>query len=144
MLNELLQKYAAIKENGFDIDLESAPEEWNKWIMSMGVRRACALMSDGLCERYKQMFGKEFLFTNRCVAYELEYHIDGYMYAKGFKGYHRNITTLLFSREKLIAHCREINISTNDVKSWKQRTMFRYKSGVRKEYQKTESDPFNR
>lgn len=101
-------------------------------------------MSDQLCERYRQLYGREFLFTNRCVAYEIEYHVDGFMYARGFRGYRRNITTLLFSRKDLIAHCRTIDISADDVNSWRQKTMFGYRAGVREIYRNTDKDPFDR
>ncbi|MBQ6117572.1 MAG: hypothetical protein IJL08_09685 [Oscillospiraceae bacterium] len=143
-MHELLEKYASISENGFAIDLASAAAEWNAWMTSVGVRKACAIMSDQLCERYRQLYGREFLFSNNCVAYEIEYHVDGFMYAQGFKGYRRNVTTLLFSRKKLIAHCRVIDISTDDVNSWKQKTMFSYRPGVRQIYRNTDKDPFDR
>ena len=64
------------------------------------------------------------------------------MWAKGYPGYRRNVTTLAFDKEKLIRHCRIVNISTADVNSWRQRTVFRYKKGIRDCYRGTSADPF--
>ena len=35
-----------------------------------------------------------------------------------------------------------LNINTDDVNDWKQRTMFDYYAGIRKCYQFTEKDPY--
>ena len=141
-LRALLKKHTAFSEKGFDIDIESAADEWNDCLTAIGVRRAYGLMGTYLCEEYRGMYGREFLLGDRCVAYEIEYHVDAYMWAQGYPGYRRNITTFAFSREELVKHCRVVNISTDDVENLRQRTMFRYKKGIRDCYKGTADDPF--
>ena len=141
-LYRLLNEYADITEDGFTIDLKSAVAEWDACISGIGQKEAYNLMSNYLCESYKQLCGEEFLFSNECVAYEIEYHVDAYMYTQGYKGYHRNITTLLLSKEYLEEHCKVIDISTNDVNDKLQRFMFNYQKGIREKYKGTAKDPF--
>ena len=69
---------------------------------------------------------------------------DAFMTAKGYKRYSPNVTTLLFSKEELESHCKVVDISPEDVNNWKQRTMFRYRKGIRDCYRGTEKDPFRR
>ena len=141
-MDRLLNEYATIDETGFTIDLESATAEWNSCISEMGVKEAYEYMSDYLCQKYKEKYEKEFLFSNSCVAYEIEYHVDAYMSVKGNSGYSRNITTYFMSAKYLIDHCKVVNISTNDVGNFKQEKMFGYKNGIRECYKNTPDDPY--
>ena len=70
-LRALLKKHTAFSEKGFDIDIESAADEWNDCLTAIGVRRAYGLMGTYLCEEYRGMYGREFLLGDRCVAYEI-------------------------------------------------------------------------
>lgn len=110
----------------------------------MGIDNAYNYMSAYLCQKYEDNFGKAYLFTNECVAYEIEYHVDAYMRAQGYKQYRRNITTYVFSKQCLIDHCKTVDISTKDVENLKQSIMFRYKKGVRAEYKNTANDPYSK
>ena len=64
------------------------------------------------------------------------------MCMQGYKGYSRNITTYFISKDQLILHCKEVDISTEDVYNTKQRIMFGYKKGIRERYKGTEEDPY--
>ena len=143
-LISLLNTCTAVHRTGFSIDLTVLTERWDQYIKAVGVKRAYALMAAHLCEKYKAMYGREFLFSERCVAYEIEYHVDAYMWSQRFRGYYRNITTWLFKRKDLVLHCKEVDISTEDVDNLKQRLMFRYKKGIRDCYKNTPDDPFRR
>ncbi|MBQ1371341.1 MAG: hypothetical protein IIY70_00285 [Oscillospiraceae bacterium] len=140
----LLDKYASINDSGFKISLVEAVDEWDAAIKAVGIQAAYACLADQLCKRYAEAYGEEFLFTNRCVAYEIAYHVDAYMAATGHKGYLRHISSFAFSRQALQRHCGVVDIGTEDVADWKQRLMFRYRSGVRPKYRWTERDPFFR
>ena len=141
-LHTLIEKYSEITRDGFSVDIDSEHASWDECIKSIGIHRAYRLMADRLCELYLDRYGEEFLFSNDCVAYEIEYHTDAYMTMMGYTGYVRNVTTFLFSRESLIEHCRVIDISVKDVDNFRQRTMFGYRRGIRDCYRGTERDPF--
>ena len=140
----LLEKHALIQAEGFRIDLASAHEQWDRCLKRLGPERAYARMAETLCRAYRERFGEEYLLTEACVAWEIRYHADAYMAVKGYRQYSRHVTTLLFPKPYLEEHCREIDISTEDMSSWKQRTMFRYRQGIREQYRGTEKDPFRR
>ena len=140
----LLRRYAAVQEDGFAIDLSSAPGRWDRCLKRLGSRVACEQMAAELCRAYQARFGAPFLLTEACVAWEIRYHADAYLAAAGYKGYRRHASTLLFSKETLVRHCGEVNISLGDLTDLKQRLMFRYRQGIRACYRHTEKDPLHR
>lgn len=143
-LEELLDKYAAVEEWGFTIDIESETKEWDACIKEIGVQDAYDYMSTYLCNKYKDTYGEEFLFSNDCVSYEIEYHVDAYMCIKNYPGYSRHVSTYVFSKDELDVRCKQVDISTKDVFNLKQMVMFDYKSGIRSCYWYTEKDPYRR
>ena len=143
-LTALLRRYGEILPEGFSIDLASAPGRWDRCLKRMGTDKACERMARELCRRYEESFGEPFLFTEACVAREIRYHADAYLAVQSYPRYRRPVTTLLFSREAIRRHCGEVNISLADLRDWKQRLVFRYRSGIRECYRKTERDPFRR
>lgn len=143
-LTRLLDRYTEIRPDGFRIDLAAAHARWDRCLKKLGLSRAYRQMAEHLCRAYEERFGEPFLFTEDCVAREIRYHADAFMATQGYRHYSRHATTLLFSKAALSRHCREIDISTEDTADRKQRLMFRYRSGVRDCYKKTERDPFRR
>ena len=141
-LDALLERYAQTDRKGFRINLEAASGEWDSAIKEAGIKAAYRHMAARLCGLYAVRFGEEYLYSDACVAYEIEYHTDAYMCALGRRGYRRNLTSFLFSRASLKRHCRVIDISVDDVYDWRQRAQFRYRRGVRERYRRTEKDPF--
>ena len=140
----LLYDSTSFYETGFSVDLKRKPDRWHALVSAIGAGRSCALMAEALCSRYRELFGRDFLFSERCVAFELRYHLAAYLWAMGYPGHRRHVTTFLFSREKLIGHCQEIDISADDAASLRQRLMFGYKRSVRPVYRSTPADPFRR
>lgn len=143
-LAELCLRCTEISEKGFAVDLRKQTQQWQALVSALGRRQAYRLMSRTLCEAYRQRFGREFLFSESCVAFELAYHADAYFWTQGFRHPGRHLTTLLFAREELARHCEVIDISTDDVAVFKQSAMFGYAAGVRPCYRKTPQDPFER
>lgn len=141
-LSALLDEYTTITETGFSISIETETKKWDEYIKQIGIKDAYTYMGEYLCQMYYDVYGEEFLFSEECVAYEIEYHVDAYMGAKGYSGYTRNVTTYMFSDDYLIEHCKTIDISTKDVYNTKQAIMFNYKSGIRSCYWYTEKDPY--
>lgn len=142
IINALLERSTAMTEDGFSVDIASEHPAWEAAIKALGVHPAYRQMAAHLCEMYEARYGMPFLFSEDCVAYELEYHIDAFMTMQGYKGYTRNVTTLLFDRESLIRHCCAVDINVKDVADLKQRLMFGYREGVRACLRGTERDPF--
>ena len=132
-----------MQEDGFSIDLSSAPGRWDLCLKRLGTRAACDRMADELCRAYRERFGEPFLLTEACVSREIRYHAEAYLSVRGYRGYTRHASTLLFSREALLRHCGEVNVSLADLKDWKQRLMFRYRKGIRASCRNTERDPFS-
>ena len=143
-MDGLLKTHVKMDEKGFAIELDGAAERWDACLKRLGLHSGYRLMAERLAEAYHETYGKPYLFTEDCMAYEIEYHADAYFWASGYRGYRRNVTSLLFSRDELISHCRVIDVSTDDVTSFRQRAMFRYRKGVRPEYRNTAADPFDR
>lgn len=143
-LKQLIEKHTRFYPSGFSISIEDETERWDHCLKQLGIHHGYDYMAEVVCNLYKNKYGKEFLFSNKCVSYEIEYHTDGYMYVMGYKGYIRNVTSYLFSKEELIEHCRVIDISTRDINNFRQRTMFNYKGGIRECYKNTAENPFNR
>lgn len=143
-LDDLLARFASVNEKGFAIELETEAPRWDAALKRAGLHRGYRHMAQWLDQAYRTRFGRPYVFTENCVAYEIEYHADAYFWAAGYRGYRRNVTSLLFSKEDLISHCRVIDISTDDVAVRRQRLMFRYRRGVRREYRNTPLDPFDR
>jgi len=133
-----------INENGFSIDIQSSTKTWDCFFKEIGIHKAYNLISKHLCNRYLSNYGEEFLFSDSCVAYEIEYHADAYMWTQNYSGYSRNITTYLFSRETLIEHCKTIEIFTSDVYNFKQSLCFDYYNGIRDCYKGTDREPYER
>ena len=141
-LHRLLDENTTYYPWGFSIALGREEDAWDRTFRAIGLRQTYDAMADYVCRCFERKYGKPFLFSNDCVAYEIEYHTDAYMTMMGYTGYVRNVTTFLFSRESLIEHCRVIDISVKDVDNFRQRTMFGYRRGIRDCYRGTERDPF--
>lgn len=142
-LEELCKAHTEVRKDGFSIHLDDAQTEWNSAIHAAGRKPAYRAMANYLSKLYREQYGREFLFSERCMAFEIQFHADAYL-AMTVGGYPRHIATLPFSRKSLISHCRVIDISEDDVKSVKQRFMFGYRRGVREQLRGTERDPFRR
>ncbi len=143
-LQALLKRNTSFVEDGFSVKLSSEQSAWDRCFRALGRNRAYQLMAAALCGEYERRFGAPFLFSERCVAWELKYHIDAYMAVQGYRGYRRHVSTLLFSPEQLRRHCEQVDISTEDVASVKQRLMFGYRQGIRPCWKGTEQDPFRK
>lgn len=141
-LEALLRAHTAMDEKGFSVDLGTAPEDWHACFRDFGLKTCCRQMSQLLCEWYRERFDREFLFSEDCVAGELAFHVKAFFWASGCKGYRQTLAMLPFSRKKLIAHCKEVDIYTEDVRDLRQRVVFAYARGIRKCFRGTGADPF--
>ena len=140
-LEELLLRDSRIVPDGFAVDIRDH-ERWDEVLKQTGLHEAYNYMAEWLCRAYFEKYGEEFLFHEKCVAYEIEYHIDAYMTLKGYKGYVPHVSVYLMPKDYLEKNCEEINISVNDVHNAKQASMFHYRKGIREIYRNTEKDPY--
>ena len=143
-LVRLVARHSALSEKGFALDLGKETEQWYHAIRALGAKEAYGLIGDVLCELYAIQYGKEYLFSRRCLAFEIAYHANAYFWTQGLRGLPRHVTTLLFLRAELERHCEIVDISTDDAAERRQRLMFGYPRGVRPCYRHTAEDPFDR
>ena len=143
LLRALTDRHSAVTEKGFAVDLRRDTAAWRRAVSALGRHRAYRLMAGRLCALYESRFGRPFLFSERCVAFEIAYHAEAYFWTQGLGG-RRHVSTLLYPRGALVWHCEVVDISTDDTAVWKQRTMFGYAAGVRPCWRGTEHDPFVR
>ena len=127
---------------GFQVDLSLNLGLWSYYVSSSGGKALCDAAATWLCSAFYEQFGEPFLFSNSCISREFRYHLYAYLWTQGLKRL-RPLSTALFSRERLIRSCRSVEIDRNDAYRWTQRVIFRYFSGVRKEYKRTERDPYS-
>lgn len=140
-LQALLLPNVRVLPEGFALDLTTDPAAWSALLKTLGGRRACRAMAETLCHAYASAFGAAFLFSEGCVAYELRYHLNAYLWTQGLR-HLRPLSTLPFSRARLVRSCGSVEIDTNDVYRWSQRLIFRYFFGIRRAYRRTERDPY--
>ncbi len=143
LLERLLRRHTRFFSDGFSLDLTADTEKWYRLITALGRRQAYRAMADYLCGAYRRREGKPFLFTESCVAFELGFHINAYLWTQGYP-MPRHPATLLFSKDSLCRHCRTVEIQSGDTNYLRQRLMFGYRRGVRKELRRTQADPFRR
>ena len=140
-LNALLFRCTAVKAEGFCVDLSEAPAAWAELTRALGSRRLCTKAAALLSDAYRARFSQPFLFSPRCMAFELRYHLNAYLCMKGFRRL-RHISTLLFSKADLERRCRTVEIDTNDAYRRGQRLAFRYFFGVDRSCRRTARDPY--
>lgn len=140
-LHTLLFRCTEILSEGFRIDLSADPEGFSGLSRALGSNRLCAHAARLLCGAYRTRFSEAFLFSERCVSFELRYHLNVYLWTKGFRKT-RHISTLLLKKSVLERKCRSIEIDTTDVYRRSQRLVFRYFFGIRQAYRRTARDPY--
>ncbi len=137
----LLFSCTEILPEGFRIDLSKDPAGWAALCRETGSKPLCAFLSEALSEAYKARFSEAFLFSERCMTFEIKYHLNAYLCVKGLR-HVRHVSTLLFPKTILDRVCRSIEIDTTDVYKLSQRLAFRYFFGIREAYRKTGRDPY--
>ena len=125
------EDYISINFQGWEDILDSA-------ISTLGIEQATSIISLTACQEYANVIGKEFPLSDNTVAYEIEYHIDGYLYAQGYDYFfERNITTWLFPKSVLNKHCCVADIYAKDIEDgiteagFYESIFFGYRSGKR-------------
>jgi hypothetical protein len=132
LLDELTDRSLTLKPEAIALDLSAEPAAWDAAIRVLGRDRAYERIADRICAAYLAEYGVEFPFTEACVAHEIAYHANAYLWTQGFRGYPRHVTARLFTRAALERHCRSVEIDRKDINDLRQRIIFRYRSGLRK------------
>lgn len=125
-----------VKPGGISLDLRKDPAGWDAVLRALGRKEACRLLAERVRGNYLAQTGKEFPFTEPCVAYELGYHISAYLWSIGYRGHRRHITTRLFTRKALERHCSTVEIDEESVRDFRQRVVFHYRKGYHRTEQK--------
>ena len=140
-VNELLLRCTEVLPEGFRVDLSADPDRWAAFVRAFGSKRLCAFVAETLKSMYKKQFSEAFLFSVRCMTFELRYHLNAYLCVKGYRRM-RHVTTLLFDRNLIERKCRSIEIDANDVYRLSQRIAFRYFFGIDRIFRRTARDPY--
>lgn len=138
---KLLLRSTEVLPEGFRIDLSERADEWAALSRELGSRRLCAFVAATLKSAYRKRFSETFLFSERCMTFELLYHLDAYLCVKGYRKT-RHATTLLLKPDLIERKCASIEIDTNDVYRLTQRLMFRYYFGIDRVFRRTARDPY--
>lgn len=137
----LLLRSTEVLPEGFRIDLKSEVNEWSALSRALGSARLCALCAEALEQAYEQTFSEPFLFSAPCMAYELRYHLNAYLWTQKLRRT-RPVSTLILKRNKIAQKCYSVEIDRTDVYRWSQRLLFRYFFGIRKGWLRSPRDPY--
>lgn len=137
----LLLRCTEVLPEGFRVDLSVDPDGWAAFSRAIGSKRLCAFLAETLKKAYRKRFSEAFLFSERCMTFELRYHLNAYLCVKGYRK-SRHVTTLLFSPSLIERKCRSIEIDSTDVYRLTQRIAFRYFFGIDRVYRRTARDPY--
>ncbi|MBR0507915.1 MAG: hypothetical protein IJJ86_04830 [Clostridia bacterium] len=137
----LLRDCTEILPEGFRIDLSKDPGRWDAVSRAIGTKRLCAWVSSALSDAYEARYHKPFLFSERCMTFELKYHLNAYLCVKGLRRV-RHVSTLLIPKRLLDRGCRSVELDVTDVYRLSQRFAFRYFFGVRRALKRTDRDPY--
>ena len=138
---DLLLRCTEVLPEGFRVDLSADPDGWAEMTRALGSKRLCAFVAETLSDAYRTQFRTPFLFSVRCMTFELKYHLNAYLCVKGLRRT-RHVTTLLFPKDLIERKCRSIEIDTNDVYRLTQRMAFRYYFGIDRVFRRTARDPY--
>ena len=107
----------------------------------------------GACDKYKSIYGKEFLLSDSCVGYELYDYFDAYQWARGCKFLPNTLAAGFYAKRVIERHpsprseaaraSRVTDIRIADVYSgsWSVE-LFGYKKGIRDCYIGSPLDPW--
>lgn len=137
----LLLGCTKVLPEGFRIDLSLAPDRWDALSRALGSGTLSRICAETLESAYAESYHEPFLFSERCMAFEFRYHLNAYLWAKGYRRL-RHVTTLILDRARIERNCYSIEIDCGDVYRWSQRLLFRYFFGIRKGYRRTARDPY--
>lgn len=137
----LVRSCTEILPEGFRIELNETAERWAALSRTIGSRRLCAFAAELLAKAYLDAFKEPFLFSERCMAFEIRYHVNAYLWTRGL-GRTRHVSTLLLRRARIERTCHSIEIDKTDVYRLSQRIAFGYFFGIRPAYRRGPSDPY--
>lgn len=137
----LLFSCAEVLPEGFRIELSETADRWAVVSRAIGSRRLCSFAADALSGAYRETFGEPFLFSEHCMAFEIRYHLNAYLWTKGLRS-GRHVSTLILRRARIEHTCHSIEIDKTDVYRLSQRIAFRCFFGIRPELRRGPADPY--
>ena len=140
-VKKLLFRSAEVLPEGFRIDLSERTDAWAALTRALGSKRLCAFVAEMLKSAYRKRFSETFLFSARCMTFELRYHLNAYLCVRGYRK-SRHVSTLLFPASLIERKCRSVEIDKTDVYRLTQRIAFHYFCGIDRAYRRTARDPY--
>ncbi len=145
---------ASISEGAISLDMDQELDVVLYLSEYYGIGYICDAIALAACEKYCEMYGRDFLLSTICVSYEIEEHIYAYLWSKDLRPL-PNVLAAGFSMKKILTGrysassvydaTRTIDIYEKDV--WDngigtQAWIFDYRNGIRNCYLGTEWDPW--
>ena len=136
---------ADIKEGTISIDIDSAKDDLMECYDVLGIDMTSALITQVVSQRYVAEIGKEFMFTDGCMYFEIREHILSYIYATGERDLSPNALSIAYtfylyatrgaSAEEITQAILRATSSTDlregDLNDMLQSTFFRYRFNIR-------------
>ena len=139
---------ASIEDGEIAIFLEGNEEDLLLAYDTLGIEVTSVIMALSVDRRYINEVGKEYMFTRKCMAYEIREHIHAYLYATGKRDLEPNLIASAYmqsqqgtdtseeaarnARNAVISATKEINLREADLANREQRFCFRYAQSIRR------------
>ena len=139
---------ASIEDGEITIFLEGNEEDLLLAYDTLGIEVTSVIMALNVDRRYINEVGKEYMFTRKCMAYEIREHIHAYLYATGKRDLEPNLIASAYmqlqqgtdtseeaarsARNAVISATKEINLREADLAKREQCFCFRYAQSIRR------------
>ena len=136
--------------DSISIDLSTTGEAFRFAIDTIGIDNVSNLVAIEACAKFKSSVGRDIIFTEKCVAYEIQEHIEAYLWSTGERAL-PNLISIGFMVIKRSCDPNNVYLATVDINIHEadattdilQAVMFNYYHGIREEYQYlTGFDPY--
>ena len=142
-----------ISEGTISIDMDAEADEIEQLRNQLSMKEICDEIAKVACSRYYDMYGQEFLLSDKCVSFEIEAHIDAYYWSVGetlipnylVVGFwaKQMIDTQGYNASSVYDATKSIDIRERDVVIYGYQSIaFGYRNGIRDVYIGTSRDPW--
>jgi len=131
---------AVVRDGYMGVSFAGCADALDGKVKQFGMKCVTLALSKAVCACYAQTMGTPYPLDDATVAYEIEFHLDGYLYSLGRKSYFwkRNVLTWAFPKSLLKARCETADIYVYDMykkpsrRGFWEAVLFRYHRGLRK------------
>ena len=136
---------ADISEGSISIDIGSVKDDLMECYDVLGIDMTSALITQIVSQRYIAETGKEFMFTDECMYFEIREHIYSYIYATGERDLSPNLLSQVYTfylyakydasaeeiTQAILSATSNVDLNERDLGDVLQSTFFRYRFNIR-------------